>query len=585
MDNKLLENYFKKCKVFIDTCSLLKGKPIIEPFFKEAIPLIKKYSNPIIIPSKVYEELRKHSSSRNETLSQNAKYCINLIEKLSEEKIIEIRGEPSDKFADNVFLVVFTKFRLTHNLMLITQDINLSIDLLNLNNSKSVQSRNFISVTYFDKQGILKISNKTTKKSIARNNNSNEKFALCKEVTTLDEKPLQISYIPKENEEVYISNGTIMLLNKIASGGEGTIYKTNTPYVAKIYKKELITKRKIQKIGLMVSKHLEYDGICFPIDSIYNRNKEFVGYLMKNAEGKEIQKSLFIKPLLQKNFPHWKKIDTVKLAITILKKIQFLHERNIIMGDINPANILVMSPDKVFFVDTDSYQIEDFPCPVGTVNFTAPEIQRKHFGGFLRTFGNENFAIATLLFMLMLPGKPPYSQQGGEDPMSNIINMDFSYRFNDDFNGKAPDGPWRFIWSHLPYKVKECFYNSFSKNGKNSVESKRLGVKDWIFVFNNYLYLLDSGKLTEQDPMSGDIFPNRFKRVKNEENVYETRQCVDCNNEFSISQSEYEFFTNKGLNLPKRCPNCRNKHKSHKQNIAKPSKGGNSHDIFKFLDI
>ena len=39
--------------------------------------------------------------------------------------------------------------------------------------------------------------------------------------------------------------------------------------------------------------------------------------------------------------------------------------------------------------------------------------------------GNENFAVATLLFMIMLPGKPPYSQQGGEDPVSNIMKMNF----------------------------------------------------------------------------------------------------------------------------------------------------------------
>lgn len=37
------------------------------------------------------------------------------------------------------------------------------------------------------------------------------------------------------------------------------------------------------------------------------------------------------------------------------------------------------SSREVYFVDTDSYQIEDFPCPVGIINYTAPEIQGKHF--------------------------------------------------------------------------------------------------------------------------------------------------------------------------------------------------------------
>ena len=199
---------------------------------------------------------------------------------------------------------------------------------------------------------------------------------------------------------------------------------------------------------------------------------------MPEARGKELQKSLFIKKLLEKNFPTWRKRDTVELCITILQKIKYLHDRNIIMGDINPANILVVSPKEVYFVDTDSYQIEDFPCPVGTINYTAPEIQRRHFSGFLRTKGNENFAVATLLFMIMLPGKPPYSQQGGEDPISNIIKMDFSYPFGDNSNKKTPDGPWRYIWSHLTYDLKKAFYNTFRIDGENSKKDDRLSVNE-----------------------------------------------------------------------------------------------------------
>ena len=67
------------------------------------------------------------------------------------------------------------------------------------------------------------------------------------------------------------------------------------------------------------------------------------------------------------------------------------------MGDLNPTNIMVKFSEKVFFVDTDSYQIEDFPCPVGTPDYTAPEIQNRKKYDFLRSIGNENFAVATLL--------------------------------------------------------------------------------------------------------------------------------------------------------------------------------------------
>lgn len=181
----------------------------------------------------------------------------------------------------------------------------------------------------------------------------------------------------------------------------------------------------------------------------------FVGYRMECAHGTEPQRALFTRPALEAHFPEWKKADTVQLCITILEKICALHEHGIILGDINPLNILVVSATEVWFVDCDSYQIGGYPCPVGTVRFTAPEIQKRNFADFLRTEGNEAFAIATLLFMIMLPGKSPYAQEGGGDLGEAILAMDFPYPCGDNHSDKTPEGAWRFLWSHLPRYIKD----------------------------------------------------------------------------------------------------------------------------------
>ena len=516
-----------------------------------------------------------------------------------------------------------------YKLLLITQDNNLAKDILSLNNNKSVQA-NIIHVKKINNYGFLsKFPWDNNTSSIYNLINENEIFKICNSVTKLDDSKLTITHIPTENETIYtLSHGEIKLENIIASGGEGIIYSTNTPYVAKIYKKENNTRRKYEKIRLMLSKKIQCDGICYPIEPLYNYQKEFIGYLMPKAKGKELQKSIFIKPLFLKNFPNWKKRDTVELCITILKKIKYLHDRNIIMGDINPANILIVSSKEVYFVDTDSYQIENYPCPVGTINYTAPEIQKKHFSEFLRTMGNENFAVATLLFMIMLPGKPPYSQQGGEDPISNIINMDFSYPFGDNSNKKTPDGPWRYIWSHLTYDLKKAFYHTFRKNGNYSTEKTRLSTDEWISIFTYYLELLDSGKFGKQDKMSEELFPTRHKKNPNIEyticklcgnempetqcqngicrnclnkgeiytcqkcgkeilytnyqkyiknakrfdvcsdcfeygnKVKTTQKCIDCGQIFEITNNQYDFYVEKGLDIPKRCKHCRDTKKN-----------------------
>lgn len=240
---------------------------------------------------------------------------------------------------------------------------------------------------------------------------------------------------------------------------------------------------------------------------------------------------------------------------------------------------MVVSPTEVYFVDTDSYQIEDLPCPVGVVPFTPPELQGKTYNSFLRTMGNENFAVATLMFMLMLSGKSPYAQLGGEDVATNIKNMNFSYPCGDKSNQKTPDGPWGYIWSHLSFNLKEAFYETFQKGGKYSTEQTRLSVSDWEKLFKQYYYELTDpqGNMLKNDAMSGELFPTRLKKSPNI-NYVTCRLCKQevaegfsksgiCNNCLHLSAGKCKRcgkdldFTNydryvKNKNVPELCNSC-----------------------------
>ena len=559
-----MEGYAKDWKIFLDTCSILSAGA--NTFWLTILPLLQQYNNKVIIPLRSIEELEKHAANSSKPdLARNAADSLKSIVQLQRAGYVEIRGEASDNFADNVFQVVFTKFRMHYRLLLITQDNHLAEDIFALNNNKSVRAFP-VSVRRINRDGSLgRFSWDPSRKAVpaqgreaastlersrpsgapersAKGNPAKSKtFCICQKVTDLEDTPIDVTYVPAEGDKVFAgipgrpsAKRVEYLKEKVSAGGEGIIYSTSCGDVAKIYKKEHNTKRKREKIRRMIEKPIHCEGVCYPITDLYNSKGEFVGYLMPRAQGKELQKSIFIKPLFLKNFPGWKKRDTVELCITILKKIEYLHRRNIIMGDINPANILVVSPKEVYFVDTDSYQIEDLPCPVGTVNYTAPEIQRKRFSDFLRSMGNENFAVATLLFMIMLPGKPPYSQQGGENQIDNIIKMDFSYPFGESSNRKTPDGPWRFIWSHLTYEMKDAFYNTFRKDGKYASEDTRLSAGQWLPIFTRYLELLDSGKFGQQDKMSEELFPTRHKKNPNINYVV----CRLCHQEFPESQCQ-----------------------------------------------
>lgn len=327
------------------------------------------------------------------------------------------------------------------------------------------------------------------------------------------DRRLPVSQVVKPDDVLHTQNQQSVTLGSVlGEGGEGSVFKTNTPYVAKVYKPEKTTTHRLAKLQALLRMGLACPGICLPKALLYNSKNEFVGYLMEKAEGVKLR-NLYIKPLLKKKFPHWRKRDLVELGINILLRIGYLHSKGIILGDINPDNILVRTSKEVYFVDCDSYQVDGYPCAVGIIPFTAPELQKKEtYSSYLRTIGNENFAVAVLLFSLMVTGQMPYNQKGGETSQGNIINMDFSYPLGKKSNKKTPNGPWRFLWSHLPKYLKEAFYETFSKGGKYSTESTRLSALEWHKKLNSYLGLLDTGKMGEQDKMSEEIYPTRFKK-------------------------------------------------------------------------
>lgn len=589
----------KNYKIFIDTCSLLDNPIAINKIFFGVSSRLKNNNIKINIPLTVISEVEKHcQNTKNLSLRSKAKRAYRLLGEWQRQGIIEICGNKNenDIFADCDFLSAFTRLRIQSKLLLITQDKKLAADIIKLNAHKSIRGKD-VDVLRLNKRGELerfgkKIDTWHQFEGDDDEVKAEEQFAICSQVTSDPDTPIILSAIPAAYDKVYGKNREEVHLGKLlASGGEGCIYAVDSENVAKIYKSGKITQRKKNKLELMFSKNLHYPGICFPKELLYNSKGDFVGYLMPKADGVELRKSVFLKPLFLKRFPNWKKIDLVRLSLNILHKFKYLHARNILVGDINPGNILVVNSQEVYIVDTDSFQVEDYPCPVGTNLFVAKEIQGIHFEGRLRTKGNENFALATLLFMLMMNGKPPYSHQGGESILENIRLQKFPYPLSYRKGEHIPSGQWRFIWSHLSYQLKEAFFETFQAGGKYSAENTRLSVDQWIKIFNDYESNLANGKMGKTDKMSEDVFPSRFKKKEYgrygiceicgcevekklgakfnlcyecSKRIVATQTCVGCGQEFTVTEGEkrYRETTGDGVKvIPDLCEKCRKKKK------------------------
>ena len=188
-----------------------------------------------------------------------------------------------------------------------------------------------------------------------------------------------------------------------------------------------------------------------------------------------------------------------------------------LLGCINPAAILVSGSDKVYFTDTDNYQIEGFPTTVYNLSFTPPELLDKKI--YLATKENENFAVAQLVFMLMMPGKTPYADGSDTAPKDLIRKRNFPYAAGRFTGSYVLPGMWRMMWSHLD-SLRGSFYNAFHRNGKYANPQDRRDVGYWESAVKHYREYL----LQPENRDSLALYPTTFKKEPGE-TFYRCRYC------------------------------------------------------------
>jgi serine/threonine protein kinase len=203
-----------------------------------------------------------------------------------------------------------------------------------------------------------------------------------KRVTTLKPKDqlLPDTAIPGAGDRVFIetadSRVALQLGGLLGEGGEGSVYAMDgvESQVVKIFDKDHRTTHRKAKIELLLERALRAEGIGFPTGLITNADGAFVGYSMPKASGKELQATIMRPARFRRVYPNWTKADLVDVCISFLEKVEYLHSLNILLGDINPKNLMVDEHKDVWIIDADSWQVEGYPCPVGTAMFTASSI-------------------------------------------------------------------------------------------------------------------------------------------------------------------------------------------------------------------
>jgi len=468
-----LSDIGKNYKIFVDTCAFMNVKA--EPFFKHLTPKIN--DNKLLVHISVINQLKRLQKSDDEETRTSAINGENLFIKLYNEGIAKnFKTAKNDRITDNNFVFIFNQYRIQYKLCLITLDNGLSTEILKLNSSESSE---------FSKSGKRLIKGikvlRYDYKGMPYEYTISKSFNKSIKLTNLNKaKSLNTTLIPKENNIVFDEdNYKYKLTKEIGRGAEAHIYLVNHRMVAKIYKKDKITDLKMRKLKLMASNKMYIKSVCWPISLLYNSNNEPVGYLMKRVgdTAKELH-SIIGLDKVHSNFPNFKTIDLVKVALKILDVVEKLHSYNVIIGDVQPSNILITSNSYIFFVDTDSFQVESFPCPVGDTNFTPLNRQGLNYSSYLRTIEDENFAISTLLFNIFMLRLFPYSHIGGSDEQENIKKGVFTYAPNGKTSDKALPLGCK-VWPKLPSYLQNAFFDYFT-------QKRSLNISDWKLIMSQY---------------------------------------------------------------------------------------------------
>jgi serine/threonine protein kinase len=245
-------------------------------------------------------------------------------------------------------------------------------------------------------------------------------------------------------QHLRLSNGDILSLgNKLGEGSEGAVFAVahRDDVVAKIYYPNRITPAHFKKIHAMldtppedVTRRLPLNHVSFawPMALVFDGANE-VGYLMPRLQIVNPLSHLIQPRLRQQHHGQLNHRHFYRTARNMALAMELLHNKNIIVGDVNATNILFNHEALVTFIDCETMQITMADgavhrCNVGMPEYTPPELHDiTLFSEVNRTANHDAFGLAVLIFQLLMQGYHPFqgrAKPGIPDvPMSHIHCM------------------------------------------------------------------------------------------------------------------------------------------------------------------
>lgn len=291
---------------------------------------------------------------------------------------------------------------------------------------------------------------------------------------------------------------------KLGSGGEGDVYKVTAPnHLQGMCFKKYIDKyqnhEKQHKIEFMIvnpphNLNKETVKICWPLNTVYDNNHKFVGYLMPLAY--ENSEELYHLTLNKsKRLPYsWQKFfnDTqesrdlsLKICVNLCSATYSIHNlKQYIFVDFKPQNVMFTNDGRVSLVDCDSLQINKDDTGhthygrVNTAEYTPPEGATVVVSQTLINESWDRFSLAVVLYQLMFRVHPytatftaPYQELASV--ADKIKNNLFVYGRGNKYLASLPPPHKGFV--DLNPQIQSLFQKAFAQK----TNQRRPSSVDW----------------------------------------------------------------------------------------------------------
>ncbi|MEH2373493.1 MAG: hypothetical protein V7K15_10600 [Nostoc sp.] len=307
----------------------------------------------------------------------------------------------------------------------------------------------------------------------------------------------------------------------------------------------------MQKLAVMIAhrpkepnSHLNHISFAWPKSVLKDAQGDCVGFLMPEIKHAKELIDVY-NPKKRKDSKldvDWRFLHTT--ALNIASIIEAIHISGYVLGDIKQQNILVNDRALPSIIDTDSFQVRNpvngniYRCPVGSPDYTPPELIDKDFSSIDQTEVQDRFRLAVIIYQLLFGGQTPFAGKwigAAETPETNELIRQGLWLY-------APNSLIQPVDRTIPLEivhpeVQRCFLRCFNDGYKNP--NLRPTARDWVKALrlavnelticgkvDSHYYSQTYGKCYWCDraiKLSIDIFPG-FTRPKQQSACISTLQ-------------------------------------------------------------